>query len=155
MRHFAICVALLFIASSSAFAQQSVGFSNPDNIDSILDYRLPAWGYSNFYLDFDAQANGSDQKSTFSDNARRQGSFIVRPTYDLYRESEARIFRFNTGVDLTFLNGVDKSSNDFSSSDAKVQSQNFESNFDISTSLREYVTDRSFLVRRRAVPFYV
>jgi hypothetical protein len=33
-------------AALPAIAQTSVGFTDPSDIRPVLDYRLPAWGYS-------------------------------------------------------------------------------------------------------------
>ena len=145
MRYLIALAALLFITASPTVAQQSVGFSDPDNIDPLLEYRLPDWGYSNFYLDFDMQANGSDQKERAATSVEKQGDFYMRPEYDLYRESESRIFRFNTSLALSFTNSASKSSSEFTSTNSEKTSQGLGSNLYASANLREYMTKRSFL----------
>jgi outer membrane protein W len=145
MRYLTVLAVLLFIAAGSSFGQHSVGFSNPDNIDPLLEYRLPDWGYSNFYLDFDMQANGSDQKERAATSVEKQGDFYIRPDYDLYRESESRIFRFNTSLALSYTNSASKSSSEFTSTNSERTSQGLGSNLYASANLREYMTEHSFL----------
>ncbi len=144
MRYFAICVVLVFCSVPSVFAQESVGFSNPDNIEPLLDYRLPDWGYSNFYLDFDARGTGQDVKVGDTKNVRRNGDFSIEPTYRLFRESEERIFNLNTSVDTRYIGVVQSSSS--SSSDTERKRRDFYFDIDFSTDLREYITNRSFLL---------
>ena len=43
---FALILLVLLSAGTPATGQTSVGFRDPDNIQPILDYRLPSWGYT-------------------------------------------------------------------------------------------------------------
>ncbi|MTI86741.1 MAG: hypothetical protein FH748_02095 [Balneolaceae bacterium] len=68
---------LIFLLSVSSYAQDSTGYSNPDDFDLLLNYRLPDWGYSNFVLStgsFDIQGHNYDKDngmnfSNFNSNA--------------------------------------------------------------------------------------
>ncbi|MEX2601432.1 MAG: hypothetical protein WD355_07280 [Balneolaceae bacterium] len=85
---------IITLSSSITVAQNSTGFSEPENIQSLLDYRLPAWGYSNLYLDF--SLNGTRQRSNrenaSSINNQYEGE--ISPLYTRYHESEERISTF-------------------------------------------------------------
>ena len=145
MRYLTVLAALLFIAAGSSFAQQSVGFSNPDNIDPLLDYRLPDWGYSNFYLDFDAQGRGKDVKGTNSEFVTSMSDLSIRPGYRLFRESEGRTFKLNSSMSLGYQGRSLRSNSSFSNNESKDKERDFNFGLDISTTIREYITDQSFL----------
>lgn len=145
MRYFAICIVLLFCSMNSIFAQQSVGFSNPDNLKPLLDYRLPDWGYSNFYLDFNARGSGSDLETSTAESGSRRGEFRVGPAYRLFRESEKRIVRFNAWLDSRYSGQTQTATSNFSNAESEDQSRKFLLDFNILTSIREYVTSGSFL----------
>lgn len=49
MKKLLLLLGISFLYSSFTFAQESVGFSDPDDISPLLEYRLPDWGYSNFF----------------------------------------------------------------------------------------------------------
>ena len=55
---------LLCVSIFSASAQESVGFSDPANLEPLLDYRLPEWGYSNFRVDLNFSDSESHNKSS-------------------------------------------------------------------------------------------
>jgi len=38
-------IVLVLILSGNSYAQQSVGFEEPGNIEPMLEYRLPSWGF--------------------------------------------------------------------------------------------------------------
>lgn len=77
---------LLFFFTTHAYSQTSVGFSDPDDIQPLLDYRLPEWGYDNFYLDF--SINGL--RTTQNDDVSSDFSGQLSPVYNRFRESEDR-----------------------------------------------------------------
>ncbi|TVR32889.1 MAG: hypothetical protein EA390_04635 [Balneolaceae bacterium] len=85
---------LLFVSAlftSASFAQESVGFSDTDNIQPLLDYRLPAWGYSNLFWDF--SLNSSLQGIDRDDESRSISDIDANlsPTYHRFYESEERV----------------------------------------------------------------
>lgn len=84
---------LLVCLPFPTLAQESVGFSNPDNIQPLLDYRLPEWGYTNFFLDFSTNGNLTNRQSGTDQNTveNHQISSQIISNYRRYRESEARI----------------------------------------------------------------
>lgn len=52
-----------------AAAQESIGFADPDDIQALLEYRLPDWGYRTWDATFDFSGAGSD--------ARRNGESLI------------------------------------------------------------------------------
>ncbi len=144
MRYLLICFLLFFISANSLFAQESTGFSNPDSLQPLLDYRLPDWGYSNFYVDFDANGNGFNQKTDSDQEVQKSGNIGLAPTYNLYRESEKRIIRLNTRMDLFYNRQVDKLSAIPGGPDTRDSGTGFETILNFSSSIREYRTEQSF-----------
>lgn len=145
MRYFVACVFLFCCSATSVFAQQSVGFSNPDNIESLLDYRLPDWGYSNFSLDFDARGSGSDFEGRRSESGGRRGDFNIGPTYRLFRESEERTFQFNSSMMLGYLGRNQNLRSNFSNTESEYKDQDFDIGLSVSTTIKEYVSSQSFI----------
>ncbi len=45
---------------AQSVAQTSIGFGDPDAVSNLLDYRLPAWSYRVWDLDFDLSGSGVD-----------------------------------------------------------------------------------------------
>jgi hypothetical protein len=80
-----------------SLGQESVGFSDPDNIQPLLDYRLPEWGYTNFFLDFSLDGNLTNRASDAEQNSagEHQYSSQVIGNYTRYRESETRISEYS------------------------------------------------------------
>lgn len=144
MRYIYICFLLFFISANTLFAQQSIGFSDPDSLQQLLDYRLPDWGYSNFYVDFDAKGDGFDRKTDSDQQVQKSGNIGLAPVYNLYRESEQRIFRLNTRMDLSYNRQVNKSSNIPLGTDSRDSGTGFETILNFSSSIREYRTEQSF-----------
>jgi hypothetical protein len=145
MRYIFICFLLLFISVNTIFAQQSIGFSNPDSLQPLLDYRLPDWGYSNFYLDFDANGNGSDQKSSTFEEVRKNGIFSLRPVYNLFRESEQRILRFNTSANFRYSGRIHYVESTSLNEETEGREGELNTDLNLSLNLKEYVTEGNFI----------
>lgn len=83
---------LLFVLicslSGSVYSQNSVGFSDPDNIQPLLDYRLPEWGYNELFLDLNI--DGVFTTDYGDDNTSSDNDFSSQfaPAYNWFRESE-------------------------------------------------------------------
>jgi len=99
---FGIIVYLCF--PFQAFAQESVGFSDPDSIQPLLDYRLPEWGYTNFYLDF--STDGFLRKTSYDPQQLSESTNQFRgelsPTYIYYKESEPRISDYSLNSNFNY-----------------------------------------------------
>lgn len=115
-----ICCIPLF-----AIAQQSIGFSDPDNIQPLLDYRLPEWGYTNFYLDFSADGQFQKNKSDNSSAINNLFSGRLAPNYTRYFESEPRIstYRISPVIDYSFRNQTSATDDEDTSDDLELSLQ--------------------------------
>lgn len=116
------------------FAQESIGFSDPDNIQSLLDYRLPEWGYTNFFLDFSMDGNLTNRKSDAEQNSagEHQYSSQVIGNYTHYRESEARVSEYSLSpfIDYSLFDQNSFNNNESDNSDFQILlSWNFNEKF--------------------------
>jgi len=53
-------IVLFFILSGNSYAQQSVGFEEPGNVEPVLEYRLPSWGYHRFLINLAGSGSGDE-----------------------------------------------------------------------------------------------
>lgn len=53
-------VLLTAVAPDHAAAQESIGFADADDIQALLEYRLPDWGYRTWDATFDVNGTGMD-----------------------------------------------------------------------------------------------
>ncbi|MGM0546422.1 MAG: hypothetical protein ACQEST_06850 [Bacteroidota bacterium] len=148
MKKIIVGIILLLFPFGSVFAQQSVGFSDPDDIDPLLDYRLPDWGYSNFYFDVSAANSGRDSKSSGNTSFNNRINTAFNPHFDLFRESEARIIQLNTALDISYDDQLSKSSYD-----RKRTSNSLGTEADITANVREYMSEQVFLFAEGALQF--
>ncbi|MCC5941180.1 MAG: hypothetical protein JJU37_06510 [Balneolaceae bacterium] len=91
MKRLLLLLLTSILISTAASAQESVGFSDTDNIQPLLDYRLPAWGYTNLFWDFSLN---SDLQGINLDEESRSLSEInanLSPSYYRFYESENRL----------------------------------------------------------------
>lgn len=88
---------LIVLAASVAIGQTSVGYSNTQNIQPLIQYRLPDWGYTNIFLDFDFWG-------TSMTTGPKETSMNVnfRPHFTRYVESEQRIGKFSFRPDVSY-----------------------------------------------------
>ncbi len=94
-----LCPALAFVAgfcavliamitpSASVLAQESIGFADPGDIQPLLDYRLPDWGYRNWELGGSLGASGDGDDPLY----QRQ-HISPRLGYERYHESERSVW---------------------------------------------------------------
>ncbi len=107
MKNIIILSAMLFLQNFS-FAQTSIGFKNPQNIQPLLDYRLPSWGYSYFNINFSSRGSG-DKKNT------QNFQLYLRPGVTKYYESEENIWNlsFSPGYSYQYSKYSDINENSF------------------------------------------
>jgi len=144
-----IGVLLLFVISVNfSIAQSTIGFSDPEDIQSILEYRLPDWGYSNFLLNFSLNGRFDDSKISrtdlSTDSQDRDFHFIIDPGYRIYRESEQRIISLNSDALLLYRNNRRETE---SPTDQLAQNRkSIDTEISIYASLREYISPRWFFL---------
>lgn len=148
---------IILLSSISLSAQESIGYTNPDDLKYLLDYQLPDWGYNNFYISSGSLgANGSyrfsDQTNSnpvFSnsetDLSNHRFNLGITPSYELYRESEARTFSINTysGLSTIFSNSNLDATNS-SDQNSLINYNSF--NYLLSVANNYYVSNNSFLI---------
>ena len=87
----------------------SIGFADPSDIETLLEYRLPTWGYRNWDVGFDLLGSGlesNDDTSRFDVNGRTR--------LDLFRESEDYV----RSVRVEFQGGFQRRNFDAENDDA-------------------------------------
>lgn len=134
---------IMVLCSNLSIAQESIGFTDSKDIQTLLEYRLPDWGYSNFIMNFNARNSGqSNQFGEFSINDH-SSDFRLIPEYTLFRESESRLLEFNTALNLNYSAGT---------SDIEVQNGDIEQDNDLlrtnlnsSIVLKKYVGTNRFI----------
>ncbi|MCW9707105.1 hypothetical protein [Fodinibius salsisoli] len=148
MKYTIATLSFLLLFTGLTMAQHTTGFSDPDDIQQLLEYQLPDWGYSNFLLDF--SSGGSFMNSLDKDAgpdqelSRRDVNFIINPQYNLYRESERRILEFDSNVELNYGARKDESLPE----DQTVTDRSWESNLGFDLALREYIAPSIFVIGR-------
>ncbi len=145
----------LFIYSfNSVFSQTIIGFREPSNIQSILEYRIPPWGYSSLLLNFDFYGSGNDAKyQNDSNNKRFNWNIYIRPTFRKYYESEEKQSFFHTYLKALY--------NGYKSEWNYVNHQNINSRHDYNISFvfnfdqkRYFTTKQFFSVESDGEIFY-
>src|SRR5262245_35515930 len=81
----------LLLLSPQVFAQTSLGFSDPGDLNALLDYRLLDWGYRTGKLNFDL--TGSGFNGVWSENSQAVWQQALNMSWN--RESEERISRIS------------------------------------------------------------
>ena len=148
MKKFIVLSGFLMLFALDVRAQEKVGFSNPGNIDPIIEYRLPDWGYDNFFLDFSLDGiylrNDASAETFDYDEKMREIATLVNPNYQLYRESEQRIIELNTSANLQYRNSEREL--DDGTFDRKRHAEQVQ----VSVSLREYLRPKWFVLGSQA-----
>ncbi|MCF7805233.1 MAG: hypothetical protein K9N46_13295 [Candidatus Marinimicrobia bacterium] len=102
MRHFLLGICLI-MSTSAVFPQTSVSFENPENLEPLIQYRLPEWGYDNLWVDFYLNSHGEKNPNGTTVNSRLQ------PRYIRYWESEEKIAELDImlGLESGYVNQAD------------------------------------------------
>lgn len=82
-------------------AQESIGFTDPDEVHHLLDYRLPSWGFERLFLDFNGSYNSTNH---FDDRKDQVTTGRLAPSYHYYRESEDIIIDGRVTLPLNLTN---------------------------------------------------
>lgn len=104
-----ICLAVLVAATESLAedSPRSIGYADPSAIHTLLEYRLPSWGYRTWDVGVDLDGHGResvDDRSTFDTS--------VRTNLAVYRESESVVRSFHTGLSGSFQRANVDAAND-------------------------------------------
>ncbi|MEX0844145.1 MAG: hypothetical protein WD022_02645 [Balneolaceae bacterium] len=106
-------ILLVTFISIPIYAQESIGFSDSTDFQYIIDYQLPDWGYSNFYISTGRFQSNNDYRNTnqnryftnpvatVSYDEKREShntTISISPSYQYYRQSEKQILSLNTNL---------------------------------------------------------
>jgi hypothetical protein len=80
-------------------AQTSVGFAEPQDISTLLDYRLPDWSYRAWDVSFDLNGRASEGRDGGSPMVSNQFASGLDTGYFQAWESEVRDLSLNAGID--------------------------------------------------------
>ena len=78
-----------------ATAQESIGFADPDDIQALLEYRLPDWGYRTWDAAFDFSGAGSDVSSNGESRVLGQNRGLLGSQLVWHNFSERRDWSTN------------------------------------------------------------
>jgi len=92
----------MLLLQNITFAQTSIGFKNPQNIQPLLDYRLPSWGYS--YLNIGFSADGSGNKKDINGF-----QLSIYPDFKKYYESEKNTWQIRLNTNYLYNYELDYS----------------------------------------------
>lgn len=92
MKQRIVGIMLVLGFTNLAFSQTSIGFKNPKNIQSLLSYRLPTWGYSTFIISTSGKIVNTVGKYT-NDETRKGflSQLYFNPIFIAYKESDNSI----------------------------------------------------------------
>ena len=162
MKYSAATFLSFFLFSSFLTAQQKVGFSNPDSIRTVLEFRLPDWGYSNFYLASGAFSNAftiskptdvvRDQNNntirTDIDNKLVRFSGNITPVYQLYKENEQRFIDLRSTTSFTIqANSEDREFDQYiTETNTQVNNATITFSESLIVGYKEYLVEDFFLL---------
>lgn len=110
----------------------------------MLDYRLPVWGYTNFYIDFSLDGNINRTYLEQAEHISTNNEFAIQlaPVYYRFYESESR--RSNYSFRSTIDYFLDKS-NGFQ--DEKESATNYNLEFTINLNKKFYLDNSDYFLR--------
>ncbi len=125
-----LLAATVLLAALPALAQTSVGYEDPDELDALLAYRLPDWGWSDWTGHFRLQGAGEDRRTVSN---RHILDLDTRRSW--FREGE------RTSWDLDADARTYWSVDNRSTSDREYDSDRFESSAGVEGTTRRYLGD--------------
>ncbi|RNC84731.1 MAG: hypothetical protein ED557_07060 [Balneola sp.] len=152
---------ICFLVPTIGLSQESVGFQNKADFQKLIYYRLPEWGYKNFYLSTghlrydwrntnttneipDPFSSGSD--SEFA-NSVSNFNINLTPHLTLFRESEQRVYQLNTSFSVftQVTNTEDKQDFFFGEDHEKIKLRNLGIQPSVYFDLKEYIGENFFI----------
>lgn len=136
---------IVFLAGlmSIVQSQTSIGFKNPQNLESLLSYRLPTWGYSTFIISSSGKIANTVGKYT-NDETRKGflSQLYFNPIFIAYNESDNSIKSVSARLESNFQYHQYKTDPP-SSEDRK--NRMFNSSLDLFGKLNHYYYKDAFL----------
>ncbi len=101
MKNLIYIITLIASLINLSFAQSSISFENIKNIGPVLAYRLPAWGYSTFFIDMSGTTYYNSRNSIDYDKSKVYSlQSNLNPALRGYHESEQYIGNYQLSVNL-------------------------------------------------------
>tara|TARA_R110000868_G_scaffold259361_2_gene517150 strand:+ start:12283 stop:13734 length:1452 start_codon:yes stop_codon:yes gene_type:complete len=159
-----ILVLIFILIPLNILAQESIGFTDSTDFKYLIDYRLPDWGYSNFYissgnLNVSNRISSTDRNISFNNGSSpinsetKQQSFnsivSVSPTFEIFRESED--FQYSASSQLRILSNLsnrkdmDKDLTNASEIDDLAKDRSNRMGYNLFFSARKYLSEDIFL----------
>lgn len=112
---------MLTLLLQTASAQETVGFSDSDRVEPLLEYRLPDWGYSQIFWDFNLTGNRQSGDDGDNRSLRQQYNGRLAPTYFRFHESEERSGTFTATPRIDINTGsIESDINNMENRDRRV-----------------------------------
>jgi hypothetical protein len=127
-----LAAAFLCLVPVASHTQTSIGFEDPDDVSTLLEYRLPDWGYRTLFLGLDFMGQGHDGPLVDYSNAElRQSLDFIR-----YGESEDRVWLLEANQRLNW---------DWNETDSlNTTAARFNGGLTLAAELSEYLSDDIF-----------
>lgn len=135
-----LVIIFTFAICGSGLAQTSIGFDNPGDASTILDYRLPTWGNQTWSANFGLNGGGSDGRHGGEKSIRNNFSSNLGTNFRHRRESE-KCNRTITGS-MGFQYRRDHSGNEFSTRSG----HDLDANYDVGFNAKRFLADGPFSI---------
>lgn len=133
-------VLLAVTCALPAISQTSIGFSEPDDISNLLDYRLPKWGYHIWDADFGLGGNGRDMSRAGVSQIANRFSTNLGTNYNYNRESEQKIYGFGGGVSGRYQHSHQGEST------RETSTHSLDGSYNLNGSIKQYLGEGPFSV---------
>ena len=135
-----LCCIVMMLLLNDLSAQTSIGFRDTKNIQPILDYRLPSWGYQHLKLDMSSRGEG---QYTNQDQEKLYQNINLYPEYHFYRESENLIKQLKVILNSSFYYEFDKNQTGYGNQ-RKHKRMEFDCDFYSEGKFNKYISQNIF-----------
>lgn len=131
----------LLTAPPCAPAQTSIGFSDPHNLQALLDYRLPDWTSRVWSASFDLNGSGSDRRVSGRPYIDNRFATNLGTSWRQNREGE----KFNHSLWVNLSSNYSRSHS--GTDDSETSGHDFRGSYTIEGTLERYLNDGPFSVQ--------
>lgn len=144
MRYFLLTALFLTSLPHWAGAQTSIGYSDPADVSTLLDYRLPDWSYRTWDADFRFSGNGNDSRRAGAEHFGNSSMLLLGSNYFQAWENEQNQWSITADVDGRY------SRSHAGSPDRESQNHDLIGDFDWAGDLKHYLGAGPFSIRLNA-----
>lgn len=148
MKNLIYIITLIASLINLSFAQSSISFGNKKNIDPVLSYRLPAWGYSTFFIDMSGTAH-YNSRNIIESNKNKGYLFKskLNPAFRGYHESEQYIgnYQLSFGFSNRYEH-INYTKYNMSNPSTTNRQEDYVSGFNFSGLLQRYIFKNFFFL---------